>query len=270
MSGRDSNLSVSALLSMESLGQRDVKPGRNRQDRARQRSALVAQPQREADREVAADRVPDAGDALRPITLLQQPDIGSLDIVELSRKLVLRSPSIVEHQRSHTGGLGDVRGGLSIGVHRGEDSTTHVVVQQHSAGVTVGGDAPECLHSPGIHLGVGDAFGLLRRHVDGFDDVANGRQVQVGIGAIGRATRRESSRTRAPDGLSWFTFRDAGGMMPTLDSRIGGDTHTTEARLNVSTASSDDGAGQRQMVRSTMLEGLGGDQASLSMSLSVN
>jgi hypothetical protein len=37
--------------------------------------------------------------------------------------------------------------------------------------------------------------------------------------------------------LSWFAFRDAGGMMPTLDSQVGADAHKTEARLNVSTAS---------------------------------
>jgi hypothetical protein len=50
-----------------------------------------------------------------------------------------------------------------------------MVVQQHCAVVAAGGHAPKRLDATGILLDVSDAFGLCRRKVDCFDDVANRR-----------------------------------------------------------------------------------------------
>jgi hypothetical protein len=50
---------------------------------------LVAQPDGQADGEVAADRMAAAGDLVASVTLGEQPAVGRLDVVLLSGELIL-------------------------------------------------------------------------------------------------------------------------------------------------------------------------------------
>jgi hypothetical protein len=88
---------------------------------------------------------------------------------------MLRRTPVVDHQRPCTGGLGDMTGGLPVGVHRVDDTATHVTVQQNGAGLAIGGNTPEGLDSVGVDFCVRDAFGFFRCRVYGLEYVPNGR-----------------------------------------------------------------------------------------------
>jgi len=73
-----------------------------------------------------------------------------------------------------------------------------MAVQQESFWVTTGWYAPERLNAAGVDFGVADSFGFFRCQVHRFEDVANCRQVEIGIGES-RAQRVVEIRER--DGL---------------------------------------------------------------------
>ncbi len=115
------------------------------------------------------------------VALTKQPIIGLLNVFDLRGELVLRRTPVVDHQRPHTGGLGDMGGRLPVAVHRCDDAATHVAVKQNGAGLAIGGNTPEGLDPAGIDFFVCDAFGFFRRDVHRLDDVPNGGKIKIGI-----------------------------------------------------------------------------------------
>lgn len=79
------------------VGECHVDPRRDGQDGTGQRGAGIAKSHSETNGEVAADRVPNAGDFVRLVALTQQPLVGGVDIFKLRREFVLGGSSIIQH-----------------------------------------------------------------------------------------------------------------------------------------------------------------------------
>src|SRR6185503_16163217 len=58
-------------------------------------------------------------------------------------------------------------------MHRSDDAAAPVVVQKRAIGVASGRDTPQRFHAAGVHFGVADVFGLLRRQVHRLDAVSD-------------------------------------------------------------------------------------------------
>lgn len=91
--------------------------------------------------------------------------VGGLGVVQLRRVGMLGRQAEIHDQRPGPGRLRDVAGGLAVRMHRCRDRATEMEVQQRPLGIGAFRDAPQGGDTVGIHLGIGDAFGLARGQV---------------------------------------------------------------------------------------------------------